>query len=281
MKTLKTLLSIFFSLSILSATSLGQELKVEDIIDKHLDSMCKKEAREQLMTLFAIGLSSFESQSPEIKGGGKALVVSDHGDLMWAISLNSRDYPYEKIGYFKDKASLPFITSGERSLLGMFIIEHPRILSEGLFGGTMSLRWPLANEKVRSKLKSQGIKKVDGKKLYVLSYQTDGGGLDNFSIKLFFDTETFAHVRSEYHREFAPNQPQFGVANQLSNSEITLTETFADFKSVDGFTLPYTYNVEFMSNSNTSTLKTIWGIKVAQYYINQKLTPDFFSFDQK
>lgn len=268
-------------LATLFINAFGQELKADDIIAKHIDSIGKKEVRDQVSTLFAVGLSSFESQSPSIRGGGKAIVVSDRGNLMFAISLNSKDYPYDKIGYFNEKVSLPFVTSGQRSLLGTFINEHPRILSEGLFGGVMSLRWPFAGENGKQKIKSLGIKKVDGRKLYVLSYQADGGGLDEFTIKLFFDTDTFAHVRSEYHREFSPSQPRFGQANQLSNSEITLTETFSDFKTVDGLTLPYTYSVEFSSNANTSTLKTTWGIRVAEYYVNQKLAPDFFTFDSK
>jgi hypothetical protein len=266
---------------LLSTAASAQELSGEDIIAKHIESIGKKEVRDQVSTLFAVGLSSFESESPSIKGGGKAIVVSDRGNMMFAISLNSKDYPFEKIGYFQEKVSLPFVTSGQRSLLGEFINEHPRILSEGLFGGIMSLRWPLAGFKGKPRIKSLGIRKVNGTKLYVLSYQPDGGGLDEFTIKLFFDPETFAHVRSEYHREFSPNQPRFGQANQLSNSEITLTERFADFKTVDGLTLPYTYSVEFSSNANTSTLKTTWGIKVSQYYVNQKLAPDFFTFDPK
>ena len=135
---------------------------------------------------------------------------------MFAISLNSKNYPYEKIGYFRDKVSLPFITPGERSLLGIFINEHPRVLSDGLFAGVMSLRWPLLQFSERkSKVKSLGTKKIDGRKLYVLSYVPDGGGLDEFTIKLYFDAETFAHVRSEYHREFAPNQPNRTTALAL------------------------------------------------------------------
>jgi hypothetical protein len=274
--------AIFICITLLATmVSHAQELSADEIIAKHVASVGKKEVLDQVKTLFALGLSSFESQSPQIKGGGKSMVVSDHGDLMWAISLNSRDYPYEKIGYFKDKVSLPYISAGQRSLLGTFIIEHPRLLTEGLFGGVMSLRWPLFEMKGKSRIKSLGIKKVDGRKLYALSYQPDGGGADEFTIKLFFDSETFAHVRSEYHREFSPANPQFGQANQLSNSEITLTENFGDFKTVDGITLPYTYAVEFSSNSNTSSYKTTWGIKVSQYYINQQLAADFFTFDPK
>jgi len=281
MSLLRSLAISVFLFSLLALASDAQELKAEDIIAKHIESIGKREALDQVKTLFALGQSSFESQSPLIHGGGKSMVVSDHRNLMWAISLNSKDYPYEKIGYFGDKVSLPFITAGQRSLLGVFLNEHPRVLSDGLYGGIMSLRWPLLDDKKRPHIKSLGVKKVDGRKVYALSYQPESGGMDQFSIKLYFDADTFQHVRSEYHREFSPSQPKFGEANQLANSEITLTETFGDFKTVDGLTLPYTYAVEFASNSNTSTMKTTWGIKVAQYYINQQLAEGFFTFDPK
>jgi hypothetical protein len=272
------LLAIAILTSVLSA----QDLKPEEIIAKHIETVGKKELRDQIKTLFAVGLSSFESQFPIVKGGGKVIVVSDRDDLFFAMSLNSKDYPYEKIGYFRDKVSLPFITSGDRSLLGTFLNEHQSILSEGLFTGEMSLRWPFFDQiKNKTKLKSSGIKKLDGKKVYVIDYSMPGVGSDDFSVKFFFDVDTFNHVRSEYRRTYRAGTPQFGQQNQTANSEIVVTESFTDFKTVDGLTLPYTYSVDFASNSNTSSYKTTWGIRVAQYYINQKLAPDFFTFEPK
>ena len=281
---MKVVRPILYSLCIsllLTTASSAQELKPEEIVTKHIDALGKKEVLSQVKTLFALGVSSFEA-TPGIKGGGKAMVVSDHSNLMWAISLNSKTYPYEKIGYFGDKISLPFVSSGERSLLGIFLNEHPRVLTEGLFGGPMSLRWPLIELSERkSRIKSLGTKKIDGKKAYVLSYSPDGGGADEFTIKLYFDADTFQHVRTEYHREFSSANPKFGQANQLANSEITLTENFADYKNTEGVMLPYTYSVVFSSNANTSSFKTTWGIKVSEYYINQQLAPDFFTFEPK
>jgi len=274
-------LCIFTSM-VSTAKIAAQDLKPEEIIAKHIETIGKKEIRDQVKTLFAVGLSSFESQFPIVKGGGKAIIVSDPNNLFFAMSLNSKDYPYEKIGFFRDKVSLPFITSGDRSLLGTFLNEHQAVLSQGLFTGQMSLRWPfLDSAKNKLKMKSAGLKKIDGKKMYVVDYLMPGVGSDDFSVKLFFDGDTFSHVRSEYRRTYRAGTPQFGRQNQTANSEIIVTEYFSDFKIVDGLTLPYTYSVQFSSNSNTSSYKTTWGIKIAQYYVNQKLAPDFFSFDSK
>ena len=265
-----------------AVSSFGQDLSPEEIIAKHLETIGKKEVRDQVKTLFALGLSSFESQFPVIKGGGKAMIVSDRDDLMFAMSLNLRDYPYEKIGLFHDKVSLPFISPGDRSLLGSFLNEHSSILTDGLFAGDMSLRWALlynANSKLH--LKSAGTKKLDGKRVYVIDLYPSKVGSDDFTIKLFFDADTFDHIRTEYHREVRAGTPIFGQQNQTANAEFVLTENFSDFKTADGLRLPYSYTVDFYSNSNTSSYKTIWGVKVSQYYVNQKLAPDFFTFDAK
>ncbi|MFM9903336.1 MAG: hypothetical protein ACKVQJ_02060 [Pyrinomonadaceae bacterium] len=267
----------FFSAAAVSA----QDLKPEALVANHLEAIGKKDVRDGLKTLFAVGVSEFESRIPVVKGGGKAIVVSDPENLFFVISLNSKEYPFEKIGYFGGKANLPFISAGRRSLLGLFINENERILSDGLFGGSMSLHWALLDPETRkAKLKSAGMKKIDGKKLYALDYFTSNGGSTDFTIRLFFD-EKFNHVRSEYRREVVQKEGTFGQANLRASAVILLTEEFSDFRSVDGITLPYAYKVDFSSNSNSSSNENIWRIKVEQYYYNQKLAPDFFTFDVK
>jgi hypothetical protein len=60
-----------------------------------------------------------------------------------------------------------------------------------------------------------------------------------------------------------------------------LTEEFSEFKEVDGFTLPYMYKVTLTTNNATQSYETSWGIRITNYYLNQKLEPDFFTFDVK
>lgn len=265
----------------IAVSAAGQDLKPEEVVARHLDSLGKKEARETLKTLMAVGQSEFESRVPAIKGGGRAVVVSDPSNLFFVLSLNSKEYPFEKIGFFNGKQSLPFVTPGGRSLLGTFIAEHEKVLSGGLFNGSMSLNWALLHvEKMKPIMKSGGTKNIDGRRVHVINYFTSGGSSE-FTIKLYFDGETFHHVRSEYRREIRAKTPVFGVANQISNSTLELTEYFADFRVVENVTLPFSYRVEFSSNSGSSTYQSSWGIKVEQYVLNQKLTADFFTFDIK
>jgi len=267
---------------VLSALVTAQNLKPEEIVAKHLNAVGSKESRDAIKTLMAVGQSEFETKVPAIKGGGRALVVSDPANFFFVLSLNSKEYPFEKIGFFDGKQNLPFVSAGKRSLLGTFISEHDKILAGGLFGGNMSLRWALFNvESLKARVSSAGTKTIDGRKAHVLNYFPAGGNSTEFTIKLYFDAETFHHLRSEYRREIPAKAPTFGAANQIASSNLTLTENFSDFKSVDNLTLPFSYRVDFLSNSNAAVYESSWGIKVEQYSFNQKLTPDFFTFDPK
>lgn len=275
------LLKIFVLIAVLAVPFAAQDLKPEDVIAKHLNAIGKKELRDSIKTLIAAGASEFESRTPVIKGGGKAIVVSDASNLYFVLGLNSKEYPAEKVGYFNGKASLPFIAAGNRSLLGMFLNEHAKMLSDGLFVGGMSLTWILNDpEHRKARFKSAGTKKIDGKKLYAIEYSPANGGSSEFSVRLFFD-ESFNHVRTEYKREIQTKQGTFGQANQQASAKMDLTEVFSDFRTVDGITLPYVYRVTFVSNSNQMVNENSWGIRVNQYYFNQQLAPDFFTFDVK
>jgi hypothetical protein len=260
----------------------AQNLTPDDILARHLESIGTKEKRQALTSLMAAGTSVFESKMPSVKGGGKAVVVSDTGNLYYLMSLNSREYPFEKIGMFGNKASLPFVTAGTRSLLGSFLNEHPQVLTDSLFCGSISLMWINNVAEMRKlDLRSAGKKKVDGLQTMTLDVISTTKGSDDFKIRLFFDAETFRHVRTEYRREFKIGRIVMGQQNQLADSRLNLTEEFSDFKDVTGYTLPHHYKVTFSSNSNAQMNETSWSISVNSYYLNPKLAHDFFTFEVK
>src|SRR5262245_13354978 len=116
-------------------SAIGQDLSADDIIAKHLDSIGTKAKRDEIKNRIALGTSSFESKLPPKKTVGKALIASDATDLYFLASLASKEYPFEKIGYFNTKISLPFVVAGARSPLGAFLADHEKILSDGLFAG--------------------------------------------------------------------------------------------------------------------------------------------------
>ena len=282
MKTIRQLVVCSLAILVITTVSESQSLKPEEIIARHLNAIGTKENRMAVSTLMALGLSEFESRTPVVKGGGKAVIVSDPGNLFFVMSFNSKEYPFEKIGYFDGKLSLPFTTAGGRSLLATFIAEHEKMLSDGLIGGLLSLRWPLLDiEKRKPKINGGGTKKVNDRKAYVLEYAPSGGGSKEFTIKLYFDAETFNHIRSEYRYEVESKDGTFGQQNRRASGFISLTEDFSDFRVVEGLMLPHYQRLDYMTNGNSGTYQNIWGVKVSEYRVNQPLQSDFFTFDAK
>jgi hypothetical protein len=275
-----------FAIALLFVSSVAaqksDDLKVEDIISKHLDSIGTKEKRNEVKTQMAMGMSEFESKLPSRKATGKAVIVSDAKNLMFITSLASREYPFEKIGFFAGNVSLPYITAGTRSPLGAFVNDHKTMLTEGLFTGTISSMWNPANPQFgKGKFDSAGTKKIDGRKAYALNYYPNVSSTTEYSMRLYFDTETFQHLRSEYRHTIAAKTAKFGVLGEQSGVEILLIESFGDFKNVDGLTLPHTYKIKYSTASNSGTYEYNWGVTISQYIFNQKLADDFFSFEDK
>lgn len=282
---IRTGLTFVFFIALVGASSrvlLAQELSGEALIAKHLESIGTKEKLAAIKNRMAVGASMFESKLPAKSTAGKAIVASDDRNLMFLTSFNSQEYPFEKIGSFDGKTSLPWVTAGTRSPLGAFLADHEKILGDGLFTGSISGRWALLDlDAKKASIKAGGTRKVDGKRLYVLEYYPRGMGSTEFTIRLFFDSETFRHTRSEYRDQISPSQDRFGQLGRQAGVRIQLIETFDDFKTVDGVTLPHSYRLDYRTESNSGVYEFVWGIKIQEYRFNNNLAPDFFAFDTK
>lgn len=260
--------------------SMSQELSVEDVVARHLDSFGTKVRRDAVTNQWAIGTITFESKLPARKTAGKALMITAKNDLYFIASLASKEYPFEKIGYFNGKVALPFVTSGARSPLGAFLADHEKVLSDGLFGGSASSQWMLLTwVKGDGALTSRGTRKLDGKKAYVLEYFPKYVGTTEFSVRIFLDAETFRHIRTEYTHTITPKEATFGRLGQQDGTKITLIELFGDYREEDGLTLPHSYKIDYQTDSDQGTFEYIWAINVAQYQFNKNLATDFFTFD--
>src|SRR4051812_6613458 len=86
----------------------AEDLKAEEIVAKHLESIGTKEKREEVKNRMVLGISEFHSKLPARKTGGKMIIVSETNNLFFASSFNSENYPFEKIGYFAGKVNVPF-----------------------------------------------------------------------------------------------------------------------------------------------------------------------------
>lgn len=280
----KKIINLFLALLLMNIFAFAvksQDLTADEIVSKHLDSIGTKEKRDAVKNRLVGGASDFESKLPNRKTTGKAIFVSEANDLFFVSSFNSKEYPFEKIGFFKGKQNLPYVTAGKRSPLGAFIADYNKILSDGLLTGSISQTWTLLNlQEQKGALKSAGTKKIDGQETYILSYSPKGSGSTEFKIKLFFDKQNFRHVRTEYRHAIAAKIATFGVLGQQTGVEISMTETFADFKVESGLTLPHSYKIRYFTDSNSGTYEYNWGFTISTYLFNQNLATDFFTFEE-
>jgi hypothetical protein len=170
-----------------------------------------------------------------------------------------------------------FVTPGVRSALGNFLMTHTQVFKQGLMSGTLSSAWPLLNLEARHpRLEYAGQKKVGDRSLHELKYLAHGGS--DLQIGLFFDPETFQHVRTEYERVIPAPTGNRAYAN-VEEREIRykMVEEFSDFKNESGLTLPHTYKIKLTVDSQGGTFLADWTISLTHFTFNERIDPNSFS----
>jgi hypothetical protein len=132
--------------------------------------------------------------------------------------------------------------------MGQFVLSNNEIVTDGLWGGTLSTAWALSHlDERRAKLKYQGLKKVNGRELHRLDYATSKH--TTLEIQLYFEPDSFRHVMTVYSLTISP---QMGLT-ELENAKqqpthYLLEERFADFKQSDGLSLPGRWTIQFTAD---------------------------------
>jgi hypothetical protein len=260
----------------------AQKMTTEELVSKHLASIGSKDVLQAAKERIAMGTSEFESKFPSKKTNGKAVIATRGTDYMFIASFSSGEYPFEKVGFFSNRVVLPWVTSGTRSPLGAFIADHEKMLSDGVFTGSMSGAWALLDPELRgAKTKLAGRRKVDGREAYVLEYWPKGVNSSEFTIRILIDAETYRHVATEYKHIINPSQDTFGRLGRQAGVRQSLVESFGDFKTVDGLTLPHSYNAHYTTESNSGTYEFFWRLNMQSYLLNPNLDENFFTFEKK
>lgn len=266
----------------LSTNSFSQKITVEEIISKHLDSIATKENRDQIKNQIVIGDATvkFKLQSG-LPIAGKVVFVSENNKNFVGMKLNSKDYPSERFSFDGKNGNVDYIKIGTRSILGSFILTHENLLEDGLLSGTLSSAWALLDptSQKKAKISFGGMKKIDGNEAYVLEYSPKGGS--DLNIKLFFDKETFRHIRTEYKRVSSAGIGQSIGTQQLTEGNITLIEEFSDFKAENNLNLPHKYRINYATTGQSITTEIEWLFTLSQFTFNQNLHPDTFIIDAK
>jgi hypothetical protein len=207
-------------------------------------------------------------------------MASEGAKSLIGLAFSFPKYPHERLGYDGKTLTAGFIKPGQRSILGNFLLTHTVPFREGLMGGTLSAAWPLANLTARNaKLEYAGLKKIDNQQAHVLRYSPKGGS--DFQIKLFFDGETFLHIRSEYERVVSAqmgSNPDSSAGQR--ESRYRMSETFSEFKEESGLKLPHAYKIQVSLDGPNGTREYEWTLNLQEFRFNQKIDPESFNVER-
>lgn len=269
-------------LCVLGFTAPAQKLKPDEILAKHLDSIAAADVRSGIKTMVVggTGASNFTiGKDITLKGG--MVLVSDETRNLLAMKINSNEYRGETFSFDGKEVLVGYSYLGSRSVLGNFVQSNRFLVSEGLIGGVLTTRWALANLAAnKAKLSGGGLKKIDGKEYYVVEYLKKGGG--DLTVTLFFEKDTFRHVRTEYKRVTSAGigtTPE--ASSQFTEVRYVLTEDFGDFKTESGMTLPHQYRALYAVTGGQGTTGIQWQFSFTDFGFNQKLEPSAFEIPKE
>lgn len=277
-------LSIVCALAVaLSATSISttatptpQKMTAEEVVAKHLESIGTAEARAKIKSHIILGtaVGTFRIGGTGTSQGGSVMASQGTKSLV-AIIYGNAEYPYEKMGFDGKDVSVADLKPGKHSTLGNFFMQHEFPIREGLLAGTLSAAWPLLDSQRATKVKYVGTKKIDDKKVHVLEYT--GGNNAGLRTTLYFDAETFRHVRTEYEKKQIQQMPTGPSQTQQQGDSVTkLTEDFSDFKTEGGLTFPHTYKLQLsIENLNRRALQD-WVFTLTQFSFNRDIDASEF-----
>jgi hypothetical protein len=267
-------------------THADNKLSPAELIAKHLDAIGSTEARAQVRAMQLKGTSMVIAK---LGGAGQVdgpvVMVSQGNQNLINMTFDAADYPQELLKYDGKSFTTSQIRPGVRTPLEAFFMAHDILFKEGLMGGVLSSSWPLLDLQQRNpKLEYAGLKKIDGKQLHALKYMPRKGS--DMKITLFFDAESFQHVRTEYEQTvYATEQRRIGggggampgVSDQRSaNAQIHATETFSDFRPESGLTLPHNYKFQLSIQSEVRPALVDWEIRLTDFSFNPTLDAKWF-----
>jgi hypothetical protein len=243
-----------------------KKLNPEELVAKHIKSIGSPEVLERIQTREIMGTSTFH----RVLGGfgkhsGIAQIASDGRKLGIVIRYNNPDYPGEHFAFDGIDVTIGRFIPGKISPLAEFINRFDDIMKAGLLGGALSTAWPLLNIRETQPRLEYKKAKLTGRLMHALEYRPKRG-LGDLETVLFFEPETFHHIRTEYKLySFDPGD------------HTVLSEDFADFKEVDGMMLPQRYTISFSTEGFvTRTYLANWIFDAKQWAHNGKIDSRIF-----
>jgi hypothetical protein len=255
----------------------AQKLAPAELIAKHLEAIGPAEARARVRGMRIKGTALLTvRQGGSGQVAGLTIMASQADRNLIDMTFDSPVYPQESLKFDGKHFTAGQFRPGVRTALGHFFVTYEVLFKEGLIGGTLSTSWPLLDLKQKNpKLEYGGMKKIGGRQLHTLKYKPHQGS--EMKITLFFDSETFQHVRTEYeHTIYPTDQQRIGGGGAMpapsrqrsSNTRINAFEEFSDFKSEGGLNLPHTHKFELSIQSEARPALVDWTFNLTDFNFN-------------
>ena len=270
---------------LLSTTdAFGQDkpkLKGEDVLAKHLASIGTPEAIAGAANRKIEGTGqarNVRTSLSTVAGGAFLASTREKHLLLLAFTTGSiAEYRGESINFDGKKIDIPFVTASSRSPLGGFIFEYPEIVRQYLLGGCLFSSWALFDTGKIGKFELQGKEKIGDIETYKMKIVPKGGSA--LTIKMFFDTANFRHVRTEYQRTMTAGTVRVDEG-RATEERFKLIEDFSDYRQINSLFLPTTYKVTFRFETLQRNGDFEWLIKLTRFAFDPKAEPEIFSQGQ-
>ena len=267
--------SFVFGCCVAPASSAIDKVTVEELLARHLRSIGPDESRASNRIIAGTSQVIFRT-APLGQAIGKAVLASDGVKTLIGMSFPSPIYPREQLGFDGNTFTAAFATPGNRSVLGNFLMANEIIFKQGLMGGTLSSAWPLLDlSSRRAQLEYVGTKKIDGRVLHEMRYLSRN--TTDVKVTLYFNDQTFEHVRTEYDRVIPAPMGKVEYSNvQEREGRYKMVEEFSLFKPENGLNLPHIYTIKLSVDTVNGTFLADWTLKLTNFEFNQKIDPAAF-----
>jgi len=269
------LLAVSFAPS--RSTAKDEKLKPEELIAKHLDSIgpaAKRMAARSRKTAGSAQVIFRVGGSGSLNGKGN--ILSDGNSVRTGFTFPALDYSGEQLAFDGSKVTAGQISPGNYPPFARFVYEHDLLMKEGLLFGALSTGWALNDTPSRRpKLDVTGIKKVDGRQLYELKYGPRSVK-DNMQVWLYFDPETFRHVRSQFRLE-VPTSQISRISDSAEMVRYQIIEEFDQFKDVDGLMLPHSYKIDYTMDAPRGGIFSTWMHQIDRITHNESIERRLFT----
>jgi hypothetical protein len=264
-------------LSLTSMSAAKDELQLAEFVKQHLNSIGNEQARAAAKNCVVQGTVTFQilNRGPQT-WEGPATLVSEGDKMSSLFKFPPTVYRTEWFTSDGTRTSVAPVRPGRWTEFGDFIKAHNEILTEGLWGGTLSTAWALAHvEDRRAKLQDRGIKKMDGVDLRRIDYVPKKNS--DLEIQLYFEPTTARHVMTVYLLTVsAPLGRNSNESGSQVEAHYRLEERFGDFSGFDNLTLPTHWIAQFTFGSVSNGIIDRYDVAVKKISHNLSLDPKNF-----